>query len=193
MNYLDIKYDNMLNGDGLRVVLWLAGCEHYCDECFNPQTWNPNNGKTFDGEAKNIIYFHLNNEYIDGITFSGGDPLYKGNLNDLYNFIIEIKEKYPNKTIWLYTGYTWEEIMNYIPTETDDFNYIEESYENELYKKRQEIIYLCDVIVDGEFKKELADVNYPHAGSTNQRVIDVKASLKKGEPVLWNQKETIVV
>ncbi len=146
----------MLNGDGLRVVLWVAGCDHYCKECQNPVTWNPNDGVRFDGAAMNEIIEKLEKPYISGLTLSGGDPLYKGNRDEVLRIAKHIKELFPNKTIWLYTGYLWEDVCNL------------------------EIIQYLDVLVDGEFKIGLKDNNYHWAGSRNQRVIDVKKTLEKG-------------
>ena len=103
MRYHNITKDDMLNGDGLRVVLWVAGCSHCCKDCQNPVTWDPAGGLPFDDEAKKEIFDQLDKDYISGITFSGGDPLHAANRLDVRNLMSEIKEKYPNKTIWLYT------------------------------------------------------------------------------------------
>ena len=148
MNYHNITHDDMSNGDGLRVVLWLAGCEHHCDGCQNPITWNPDDGLRFDDRAKFEIFKELEKGYIAGITFSGGDPLHENNVEGVLKLIKEIRQKFPNKTVWLYTGYRMEELTGV----------------------RKEVVRSCDVVVDGKFIKELADVNYPWAGSTNQKV-----------------------
>lgn len=148
MNYHNITHDDMSNGDGLRVVLWLAGCEHHCDGCQNPITWNPDDGLRFDDRAKFEIFKELEKEYIAGITFSGGDPLHENNVEGVLKLIKEIRQKFPNKTVWLYTGYKLEELTGI----------------------KKEVAHSCDVVVDGKFIKELADVNYPWAGSTNQKV-----------------------
>lgn len=154
MNYHNIKHDDMLNGDGLRVVLFVSGCSHYCNGCQNPQTWDNNSGIPFDEDALSEIFQELNKDYISGLTLSGGDPLNDHNLTDILNLVKMVKRNFPDKTIWIYTGYTFEEIQN----------------DND----KMEIINLCDVLVDGPFIKELADVNYPWCGSTNQRVISLK-------------------
>lgn len=156
MNYHNIEKDSMLNGDGLRVVLWLAGCEHHCKNCQNPITWDPDGGLYFCPDAYEEIFDELSKDYISGITFSGGDPLHLANRKEVMILVKVIKRNYPTKTIWLYTGYEWEQIHR-LP-----------GIEN------------IDVIVDGRFIEELADVTYPWAGSTNQRVIDVKKSLAAG-------------
>ena len=111
MNYHNITKDDMLNGDGLRVVLWVAGCNHRCRGCQNPQTWDINSGIPFDNTAKLELFAELDKEYIDGITLSGGDPLHPQNLQSTTKLLKEIKEKYPNKTVWIYTGYTYEQIQ----------------------------------------------------------------------------------
>lgn len=163
MRYHNITKDDMLNGDGLRVVLWVAGCTHCCKGCQNPITWDPDGGLLFDESAKQEIFEQLEKPYISGITFSGGDPLHAANRLDSRNLMAEIKEKYPNKTIWLYTGDVWENIYHY------------------------PIMKYVDVLVDGEFVEELKDVNLLWKGSSNQRVIDVTASLKQTDvsvPVL---------
>lgn len=148
----------MLNGDGLRVVLWVAGCSHCCKECHNPITWDPNGGLPVDDKVKEEIFQQLNKPYISGITFSGGDPLHAANRLEVRNLMEEIKAKYPDKTIWLYTGDTWEKILHY------------------------PLLQFVDVLVDGEFKVELKDVNLMWKGSKNQRVIDVQKSLQQTDP-----------
>lgn len=166
MRYHNITKDDMLNGDGLRVVLWVSGCSHGCTGCHNSCTWNPDSGLVFEGGTKQEIFMELEKDYISGITLSGGDPLHIVNRMEVYWLLFEIKNKYPNKTIWLYTGY-----------EEDDL------HDGDL---KTSIYNLCDVVVTGRFIQELADVNYHWAGSTNQRIIDVKESLKQNKVVLWN-------
>lgn len=180
MNYSMIRTDDMLNGSGLRVVLFVSGCNNYCEHCHNPETWDANSGKEFDDEAVFAILSELGKDYIAGITVSGGDPLYHDNLADVYTLITHIKEYYPKKTIWLYTGLTWDIIFN--SATTDDFN----PRRDALRDLRKDIVKQCDVLVDGKFIESLADVNYPWAGSTNQNVIDVQESLKQNKIVLYN-------
>ena len=107
MRYHNITKDDMLNGDGLRVVLWVAGCDHCCKGCQNHVTWDPDGGLPFDEAAKQEIFDQLDKSYISGITFSGGDPLHNANRLGVRALINEIKEKYPDKTIWVYTGSKW--------------------------------------------------------------------------------------
>ena len=158
MRYHNITKDDMLNGDGLRVVLWVAGCSHCCKECQNPSTWDPNGGIPFDDAAKAEIFNELSKNYISGVTFSGGDPMHMANYADIKSLAIEISEKFPNKSIWMYTGDSWDDI-----------------YENPLME-------YIDVLVDGEFHIEERDIKLLWKGSSNQRVIDVKATLKSATP-----------
>ena len=160
MRYHNITKDDMLNGDGLRVVLWVSGCSHCCKECQNPLTWDANSGLVFDEAAKEEVFEQLDKSYVSGITFSGGDPLFTANIPEVTALAGEIREKYPNKTIWLYTGSLWEEIQG------------------------EKILQYLDVLVDGEFRIEEKDASLKWKGSANQRVIDVQKSLEAGEVVL---------
>ena len=150
----------MLNGDGLRVVLWLAGCDHCCKDCQNPITWDPNGGLEFDAQAKEELFAELCKDYISGVTLSGGDPLYFGNREDVTALVREIRERFSDKTVWLYTGFTYETIQDLAVM--DD----------------------VDVLVDGEFIAEQKDNQLFWRGSANQRVIDVPASRKAGKVIL---------
>lgn len=174
----------MNNGDGLRVVLWLSGCSHHCYNCQNPQTWNPDSGIPFDKSAKQEIFTELSKDYISGITFSGGDPLHENNLDEVLKFVKEISISYPEKTIWLYTGFEWDQIMD-IKVIQPIFSCkdLENKIQNVL--KRQEIIKQCDVLVDGEYIDEQKDLTLKWRGSKNQRVIDVKQSLAQNKVVLY--------
>ena len=163
MRYHNITKDDMLNGDGLRVVLWVSGCSHCCRECHNPITWDPNGGLLFDEAAKQEIFTELARDYISGITFSGGDPLYYSNRLDVSKLIREIREKFPEKTIWLYTGFLWETIDSL------------------------EVMKDIDVLVDGAFEVEKKDTKLHWRGSSNQRVIDVPASRAAGKIILHCQ------
>lgn len=160
MRYHNITKDDMLNGDGLRAVLWLAGCEHACKGCHNPITWDINGGIEFDNTARNELFDLLEKDYIAGVTLSGGDPLHPANVNEVGLLVNEIKETFPEKTIWLYTGYQWDEI------------------------KMFPFIKNIDVLVDGEFIQELKDEKLHWKGSSNQNVIDVKKTLQEGQIVL---------
>lgn len=171
-----------MNGTGLRVCLWCSGCDHHCKNCQNPITWDPNDGAKFDIKAKNEIFNELSKDYISGITLTGGDPLHQKNLESVLDLVNEIRLSYPEKTIWLYSGYTLEQIM--YPVVTDDFN----PERDKLLKMRREIVKQCDVLVDGRYEEDKRDVAYHWAGSTNQRVIDVKKTLEQGSVVLWENQ-----
>ena len=161
MNYHNITVDDMLNGDGLRTVLWVAGCDHHCPGCQNPETWAEDGGIPFDGAARAELLSDLARDYISGVTFSGGDPLAPCNRETVGALIAEIRAQFPEKTIWLYTGSLFEEV------------------------RRLPFIPMIDVIVDGPYIQALRDTQLHWKGSKNQRVIDVKRTLAKGKVVLW--------
>lgn len=156
MNYHNITTCDMLNGEGLRVVLWLAHCEHNCVGCHNRSTHAADSGILFDQHAYEDILKEMDQEYISGITFSGGDPLSMRNRMEVLEMAGVLRARFPTKTIWLYTGYVWEAICQ-LPG-----------------------IEHFDVIVDGLFEVALLDCALPYRGSRNQRVIDVKCSLLEG-------------
>lgn len=188
INYHNITHDDMNNGDGLRVVLWLSGCSHHCYNCQNPQTWNPDSGIPFDESAKQEIFNELSKDYISGITFSGGDPLHENNLDEVFKLVQEISISFPEKTVWLYTGYTWNFIMNY--ELTSDFTEEDVLFDYHMKKdfemiKRKNIIKLVNVLVDGEYIDEQKDLTFKWRGSKNQRCIDVKESLVQNKMVLY--------
>ena len=189
MNYHNISYPDMLNGDGLRVVLWLSGCNHHCKGCQNQQTWDINSGIPFDKEAKEELFRELSKDYISGITFTGGDPLHENNLEEVAKLIYEIRKTLPNKTIWIYTGYQIEDLGFF--KEMNKYLNGECSFESALNKEQDNLIRLimlseCDVVVDGKYIEELRDISLHWRGSSNQRVIAVKQSLEKGDIVLWS-------
>ena len=161
MNYHHITMDDMLNGDGMRVVLWVSGCDHRCPHCQNPQTWPEHSGIPFDEDAHEELFEALSRDYISGVTFSGGDPLFLPNRETVGALIAEIRARLPEKTIWLYTGSLFEEIrtLPFIPQ--------------------------IDVIVDGPYIDALRDTQLHWKGSKNQRVIDVGRTLAEGKIVLW--------
>lgn len=166
MRYHDIRSFDMLNGDGIRVVLFVSGCNHHCKGCQNPETWSPDSGIEFDDSAMRELLEGLSKDYISGLTLSGGDPLFYGNLEKIEEIIKDVKKRFPEKTIWLYTGYRYDEIFPKEKEVSDEM------------KKRQKIVNMCDVIVDGKFEEDKKDSAYPWAGSTNQRVIEVKHGLR---------------
>jgi anaerobic ribonucleoside-triphosphate reductase activating protein len=171
MNYHKISYDDQLNGEGLRAVLFVSGCGHHCKGCQNPQTWSPTSGKIFDYDALLELLNYLNNDYASGVTFSGGDPLNPVNLPQISILTSLLKSLYPSKTIWIYTGYTFDELMVIISNYTGGELYPDATYLRTILKN-------TDVLVDGKFEQSKFDNNYKWAGSTNQRIIDVQETLK---------------
>lgn len=168
MNYHNIQTDDMLNGAGLRVTLFVSGCENFCEECQNRQTWNFDSGIPFDTNALSEIMDKLSPDYISGLTISGGDPLHENNAKTVDTIIHCVKKVYKNKKdIWVYTGYRFEDILNKIKN-----NELDISLEN------------IDVLVDGKYIPDLSDLNYHYAGSTNQRVINIKETLKHDNRII---------
>lgn len=162
MNYLAIDEFDVANGPGVRITLWLSGCDHHCKGCHNPESWDFNAGKPF-GEAEiNNIKQLLKNPYIKGLTLTGGDPIYHSSNETLLSFLRDIKNEYKDKTIWCYTGFTFEQLS-----------------------KNLRILQYIDVLVDGPFEIDKRDITLKFRGSSNQRIIDVQESLLKGEVVLW--------
>ena len=176
MNYLKIDKASIGNGPGVRVVLWVSGCSIHCNGCQNTESWDFDSGKPFDDVSKQELFDILNKPYIQGITFSGGHPLEPKNVYDVYKLIKEIKEKFPNKDIWLYTGYT----LNY-----KNFMILFKGISPELthWNWMHEALCLCDVVVDGPYIENQRDITLRFCGSKNQRLIDVKETLKRGEIV----------
>ncbi|MDR1765480.1 MAG: anaerobic ribonucleoside-triphosphate reductase activating protein [Lachnospiraceae bacterium] len=157
MRYHNITKDDMLNGEGLRAVLWVSGCNHYCKGCHNPVTWELSGGLPFDEGAKEELFDCLGKPYISGLTLSGGDPLHPENRADVEALLREVVELFPHKSVWLYTGYLWESVM------------------------RLPLMRYVDVVVDGEYIEGLKDPKLHWRGSSNQRIIDVPRSLLLGE------------
>lgn len=205
MNYLRIDKEDVCNGEGLRVVLWLSGCSHKCKGCQNPQTWDANSGISFDESAKEELFRELDKDYISGITLTGGDPLFESNLDGVLDLVTEVNKRYntaqniirnqdknnnilnenanefrlsfPHKSIWLYSGYTWEQLF-----EDDDFDIQGGICENQI---RRAIVLSCDVFVDGQYIDSQRDITLPYRGSTNQQIIDTQQSIQKGKIILW--------
>lgn len=183
MRYHNITKDDMLNGDGLRVVLWVAGCPHHCEGCQNPCTWNPDDGLEFDESARQEIFEQLDKDYIDGITFSGGDPLHPANRNTVADLVREIKKKYPGKTAWLYTGYKLdckdEHFLLIRKTESGD----------EVTEETDFPFELIDIAIDGRFDKRQREKDIAEhkkvlwKGSSNQRTIDIHETVKENRIV----------
>ena len=178
INYHNITHDDMLNGDGLRVVLWVAGCDHHCKGCQNPCTWDPNGGIPLSEKDESEFWEWLGKSWTQGATFSGGDPLHPANRGYIGYMIEKIKKEFPGKDIWLYTGYTLKK------TE-DGFVFADANGKTFSYPYLKDI----DVLVDGMFEEETrkADIAAQKTvhwrGSSDQNLIDVKKTLLRGEIV----------
>lgn len=150
MKYLDITYPDVNNGEGCRVTLWISGCKHNCKGCHNPHTHDYNTGEVFTEDTYNKLSDILSKPYIKGLTLSGGDPLCQlpPTLLQLHNLVKRIKDEFPDKDIWIYTGY----------------------YKENLKPLQLEILKYCDILVDGPYIEELRDITLPFRGSSNQRI-----------------------
>lgn len=194
----------MNNGDGLRVVLWLSGCNHGCYNCQNPQTWDVNSGIPFDDAAKEELFRELDKDYISGLTLSGGDPLHEANLNDVLDLVTEINKRYnfqktdyenqrkmvvsktentdkirlscPNKSIWLYSGFRWEEVFDIEHMKKEDNDFL-------IWNKRAEIVSKCTIMIDGKYIDSQRDISLRWRGSSNQRIVNISESLKQGRVI----------
>lgn len=171
MNYGEIKTFDIANGEGVRVSLFVSGCTHHCKNCFNAETWSFEYGKPFDEEAENLILNNLAFDYVDGLSLLGGEPFEPSNQQALLPFLKRVRAQLPNKNIWCYTGYLFDDELK------------KESRARCEYT--DEMLSLIDVLVDGEFKQELYDISLAFRGSSNQRIIDVKKSLEQGTVVLY--------
>ena len=160
MNYHKIEKFSIANGTGIRVVLWCSGCSLHCKNCQNPETWDKDSGQLWTEESEQELFEALDKDYITGITYSGGHPLEPYNIDVITDIAKKIKERFPNKTQWLYTGWNWEQIKDF------------------------EIIKYIDVVVDGPYIDEQRDISLKWRGSSNQRVIDVAKSLELNQIVL---------
>ena len=180
MRYASIRKLDISNGEEIGVALFVQGCEQHCFNCFNPETWNFEGGKEWNDEIKNQFLALINRPYIKRVTILGGEPLATENICDVYSIVLLIKKKYPDKKIWLYTGKTLNELnFSLVFSNLIGLNY--DWYYNSIIK-------LCDVIVDGAYIDELRDLSLPFRGSSNQRLIDVKNSIKAKRIILYSLK-----
>lgn len=176
MNYGEIKQVDIANGLGVRVSLFVSGCTHHCKNCFNEVTWDFDYGLPFDTEAQNIILQYLKPSYIAGLTLIGGEPMEPSNQRALLPFVKKVKELYPNKNIWCYTGYLFDQELLQASRARCEVT--------------DELLSMIDILVDGRFVEELKDIRLRFRGSSNQRIIDVPASLKDGCIVLSELNHT---
>lgn len=173
MHYGEIKNCDIANGEGVRVTLFVSGCRNGCKHCFQPQTWDFSYGKPFTDETEEQIFALLAPDHINGLTLLGGEPFEPENQRVLLPFVRRVREKFPGKTIWSFTGFTWEELHG--------------GEARCCCEATEELVGLLDVLVDGRFVEELKDISLRFRGSANQRLIDVKATRAAGEIVLWDK------
>lgn len=172
MNYGDIKRFDVANGTGVRVSLFVSGCTHHCKDCFNKETWDFHYGKPFTQKEEEAVIGYLKPDYIAGLTLIGGEPLEPSNQEVLLPFVKKVKEIYPDKDVWCYTGYLFDRDVL-----------------GDMCKKSEitkELLTYIDILVDGEFVAEQKNLKINFRGSDNQRIIDVKKSLETGEVVHWD-------
>lgn len=213
MRYNQIRECDIANGEGIGVALFVQGCRFKCKNCFNPDTWDFNGGKEWTPEVKERFLELIDRPYIKRVSILGGEPLADENLDDVLDLVTEVNKRYnfqkadsanpckmgvsedknadeirlssPNKSIWIYTGYTWNEIFK-IDSSIQAyymFDYAGDDFVNN--EKRKQIISQCDVVIDGRYIDSQRNPSKKWAGSDNQRVIDIKQSLQKGEVILW--------
>ena len=184
MRFASMRNLDISNGEGVGVSLFVQGCDRHCFNCFNPDTWDFNGGKEWTEETKNKFMELINRPYIKRVSFLGGECLAEQNLDEVLKLVQEIRISFPEKTIWLYTGFEWNQIMNMqVMQPIFSCKDLESKIQNIL--KRQEIIKMCDVLVDGEYIEEQKDLSLKFRGSKNQSVIDVKNSLAQNKVVLY--------
>lgn len=177
MNYATIKWFDVSNGPGVRVSLYVSGCRNHCKNCFNPETWDFGYGEPFTREVENQIIKGMIPDYIKGFTLLGGDPFEPENAEVLAPFMERLREQFPEKSFWCFTGYDYE--ADLLTGKKGDLD------------TNMRILNCLDVLVDGRFVEELKDLNLLFRGSSNQRIILVKPSLEKDEVILWNEKDIV--
>lgn len=184
MRYASIRSLDISNGEGVGVSLFVQGCPFHCKNCFNSDTWDFNGGKEWTEETKNKFMKLINRSYIKRVSFLGGECLAEQNLDEVLKLVQEISISFPEKTIWLYTGFCWNDIMCSFAGLQADCVVLDKKY-IEVWGKRRKIISNVDVLVDGEYIDEQRDLSLKFRGSKNQRVIDVKQSLAQNKIILY--------
>lgn len=171
MNIATVKYCDIANGPGVRTSVFVSGCRRHCPFCFNSVAWDFSYGQPFSTDLEDEIMNSLAPDYVQGITFLGGEPMEPENQRGLVDFVVRVREVYPHKDIWCYTGDTFDELQDGGPHHTE---------------VTQRLLSCLDVLVDGPFKQELHDITLRFRGSSNQRLIDVPKTLETGSVVLWH-------
>lgn len=172
MNYADIRPIDVANGPGVRVSLFVSGCTHHCKECFNPETWDFDYGTPFTEKEVQAILDHLAPAHIKGLSLLGGEPFEPENQSAVLELVRRVREQYPNKDVWCYSGYLFEALRD-----------------GKVGTHSRALLEQLDVLVDGPFVIELKELSLRFRGSANQRLIDVPASLAAGEVIIWNKCE----
>ena len=172
MNYMEIKYNNIANGPGIRTSLFVSGCSHACKGCFNYEAWNRNGGKPYTTAVQMEILDSLNKEWVDGLTLLGGEPMMDYNVDTLIDLCKEVRKLYPNKTIWVFSGWTFDELID--------------------MPKQKELLQLCDVLIDGKWDADLYSPRLNFRGSSNQRIIDLKATFELGEFTIYGKAVVVL-
>ena len=170
---------DLSDGEGVGIALFVQGCHFHCPSCFNQDTWDFNGGKEWTEKTKETFLKLADKPYIKRVSFLGGECLANENLEGVYDVIKDVKELFPDKKIWMYTGYTWESIFNPIVTDNLDLE------RDRLIELRKMIVKMTDILIDGQYIHEQRDMNLKFRGSKNQRVIDVKKSIKQGKIILY--------
>ncbi len=172
MYYGTIKYCDIANGIGVRTVLFVSGCTHHCCGCFQPETWDFHYGQPFTKDTEDAIVESLRPSYIHGLTLLGGEPMEPQNQKALLPLLRRLCAELPEKSVWCYSGYTWEELTGESRARCE---------------VTDEMLSLLDVLVDGEFVQDQRNISLRFRGSENQRILDVPASLREGKVVLWKE------
>ena len=183
MNYAQIRSMDISNGEGIGVSLFVQGCDFHCKNCFNSETWEFSKGQEWNDKTKNQFLKLIETPFIQRVSILGGEPLHPQNVQNVLKIVDEIRVSYPTKNIWLYTGYTWEEI--WIKDNIKTADKVKDMREKAIINLRRQVVRMCDVLIDGRYVDELRDISLHWRGSSNQRVINVQETLKQNQIVLW--------
>lgn len=173
MRYAAIEKNEIINGEGVGITLWVQGCPHHCIGCYNPETWDFKGGNLLTRVQESQIYKALNNNYISRFSVSGGEPLVWNNLEQLNHILCTVKSNWPNKKIWIWTGYTWDELQKIRTKHNPDLLFITFKY--------------TDYLITGPFIQEEKDLTLLWRGSRNQEIIDIIETHRQGKKVLWRE------
>ncbi len=171
MNYADIRPIDVANGPGIRVSIFVSGCTHACPGCFNPEAWDFSYGHPFTQAEVDAIVAHMGKSYVRGLSLLGGEPFHPDNQAAVLDLIRQVRAAWPEKDIWCYTGYLFEELAA-----------------GKVGEHSRAMLEELDVLVDGPFVEALKNLSLRFRGSSNQRILDVKASLAGDSPVLWQEE-----